>query len=110
MILRDVRPDDLPILFEHQREPEGNRVAAFPARDREAFMTHWLTRVLPVADATKKTIVVGGQVAGNVVAFDLEGERLVGYWIGLAFWGAVCALMATLLLSKPGRLEGGGAH
>jgi hypothetical protein len=37
MALRDVEEDDLEIFFEHQREPEANRVAAFPARDRDAF-------------------------------------------------------------------------
>ena len=30
--LREVTEADLPILFEHQREPEANRMAAFPAR------------------------------------------------------------------------------
>ena len=43
--IRPVREDDLPILFEHQRDPEANAMAAFPARDREAFMEHW-TKIL----------------------------------------------------------------
>ena len=38
--LRDVTADDLPVFFEHQREPEANQMAAFPAREREAFMAH----------------------------------------------------------------------
>jgi len=41
VILRDVIESDLPIFFEHQRQPEANRMAAFPARAREAFMAHW---------------------------------------------------------------------
>jgi hypothetical protein len=43
--LRDVSDDDLPIFFEQQREPDANQMAAFPARDRDAFMAHW-TKIL----------------------------------------------------------------
>ena len=32
-VLRDVTEADLPILFEYQREPEANRMAAFPPRE-----------------------------------------------------------------------------
>ena len=49
----------------------------------------------------KQAIVVGGQVAGNVVSFTLGGERLVGYWLGREFWGqgiATRALAAYLAL------------
>ena len=87
MALRDVTEADLPILFEHQREPEANRVAAFAARDREGFMAHWRTNVLGQAHVKKKTIVVDDQVVGNIVSWDLEGKRFVGYWIGQAYWG-----------------------
>ena len=37
-VLRKVLDD---AFFEHQREPEANRMAAFPARDREAFDARW---------------------------------------------------------------------
>ena len=85
--LRDVVPEDLPTFFEHQLEPEGVRMAAFPPRDREAFMAHWRSRVLGDESVDKKTILVDGQVAGNVVSFEREGEREVGYWIGREYWG-----------------------
>lgn len=39
--LREVRLGDLPILFEHQLDPEGARMAAFTSRDHSAFMAHW---------------------------------------------------------------------
>ena len=41
MALRDVHEDDLATLFEHQRDPEAARMAAFSPRERDAFMTHW---------------------------------------------------------------------
>ena len=39
--LREVTKEDLPIFFEHQLDAEATRMAAFPSRDREAFMAHW---------------------------------------------------------------------
>jgi RimJ/RimL family protein N-acetyltransferase len=94
MMLRDVTPDDLPIFFEHQRDPDANRMADFPAREWDAFMTHWRTNVLGNASGRKQTIVVDGQVAGNVVSWDQAGKRLVGYWIGRAYWGQGVATAA----------------
>jgi len=96
--LRGVTEDDLPIFFEHQRDPEANRMAAFPPRDRDAFMAHWTT-ILRDASVVVRTVLLDGEVAGNVVAFDYEGRREVGYWIGRAFWGkgvATSALRAFL--------------
>ena len=85
--LRDVVPDDLPAFYQHQMEPEGIQMAAFPPRDREAFTAHWRSRVLGDGSVDKKTILVDGQVAGNVVSFEREGVREVGYWIGREYWG-----------------------
>jgi RimJ/RimL family protein N-acetyltransferase len=73
-------------------------MAAFAARDREAFMAHW-TKILADEDVTTKTVVVDGEVAGNVVSWGPADERLVGYWIGRAHWGkgvATAALSAFL--------------
>lgn len=38
--LRDVEEGDLAIVFEHQQHPEANQMAAFPARERDAFVAH----------------------------------------------------------------------
>ena len=92
--LRDVAEADLPILFEHQREPEGVRMAAFPSRDREAFFLHWTTNILGNARAVKKTILCDGRIAGNIVSWEHSGRPLVGYWIGKEFWGRGIATRA----------------
>lgn len=84
--LRDVLESDLPIFFEHQLDPVATQMAAFPARDREAFMAHW-GRILRDDSVVAKTILFEGQVAGNVVSFEQSGEREVGYWIGRQHWG-----------------------
>jgi hypothetical protein len=41
VLLRDVAEGDLPLFFEHQIDPDANRMAAFTARNRDAFMAHW---------------------------------------------------------------------
>lgn len=86
VFLRDVIDDDLPIFFEQQNDPIANEMAAFPARDRDAFMAHW-HRVKENVKNLHKTIVYSGQVAGNMLSFDMEGHREVGYWLGREFWG-----------------------
>ncbi len=91
--LRDVNERDLPIFFEHQLDPEATRMAAFPARDKDAFMAHW-TKILSDETITKKTILFDGQVAGNIVSFEQAGEPLVGYWIGKEYWGKGVATKA----------------
>jgi RimJ/RimL family protein N-acetyltransferase len=91
--LRDVTEGDLPILFEHQLDPDANQMANFPARDREAFTAHW-TKILNDATVTKKTILFNGQVAGNIVSFEQSGTPKVGYWIGKNYWGKGIATKA----------------
>jgi RimJ/RimL family protein N-acetyltransferase len=93
MLLRAVVDADLPIFFEHQREPEATSMAAFPAREYDAFMAHW-ARILADASLPTRTIEVHGQVAGNVVSWQADGRRLIGYWIGREFWGRGIATRA----------------
>jgi RimJ/RimL family protein N-acetyltransferase len=91
--LRDVVEADLSILFEHQRDPEAVDMAAFGPRDLAAFSEHW-ARILADDALIAKTVLVDGRVAGNVVSWEADGERLVGYWIGREFWGAGVATAA----------------
>ena len=86
VLLRDVSEGDLPTFFEHQREPEANRMATFPTKDRDSFMSHW-AKLLGDKSITKKTILFDGHVAGNVLSFENSGKREVGYWIGREYWG-----------------------
>jgi RimJ/RimL family protein N-acetyltransferase len=102
VVLRDVTEADLPIFYEHQLDPIATQMAAFPARDRDAFIAHW-RKILRDAPVTTKTILFDGQVAGNVVSFNGDGEREVGYWIGREYWGkgiASKALAAFLAVEQ----------
>ena len=92
-VLRDVVESDLDAFYEHQREPEANRMALFPARDRETFDAHW-RRILADDTLTKKTIVYEDEVAGNMLSWQQEGQRLIGYWVGQEFWGKGLATRA----------------
>jgi RimJ/RimL family protein N-acetyltransferase len=86
VLLRNVRDDDLAILFEHQEDPDANRMANFDARDRDAFMAHW-AKILRDETVVVRTVEFEGVVAGNIVSWEHDGERDVGYWIGRAHWG-----------------------
>lgn len=97
--LRDVTDGDLPIFFEQQREPDANRMAAFPARDEAAFVAHW-ARILHDEANIIKTILFGGQVAGNIVSFEQSGRRQVGYWLGKAYWGRGIATQALSMFLR----------
>jgi len=98
VLLRDVTEGDLPIFFEQQRDPAANRMAAFTAKDpadRVAFTAKW-AKILTDESITKRTILFGGQVAGNIGAFvaPWSGKLEVTYWIGREFWGKGIATTA----------------
>ena len=96
--LRDVEPADLPVFFEHQRDPVALAMAGLPGRERDAFDEHW-ARILADDAVHIRTIVAGDDVVGNVLSFERHGRREVGYWIGRHHWGrgiATAALVAFL--------------
>ena len=68
-------------------------MAAFPARERIAFMAQW-TMILADDTIAKQTILCDQQVAGNIVSWDEAGAREVGYWLGRDYWGKGVATRA----------------
>jgi len=99
--LRDVTEADLPVFFEFQLDPVANEMAAFPARDRETFMGHWTSKILGDDAARKQTILLDGEVVGNMLSWEQSGDTLVGYWIGREYWGRGVATRAlTLFLTE----------
>jgi len=87
--LREVESSDLETLYQHQLDPEANRMAAFVHKDptdKAAFDTHW-QKILASPQNINRTIVADGQVAGHVACFPQEGNLEVTYWVGREFWG-----------------------
>jgi RimJ/RimL family protein N-acetyltransferase len=97
--IRETTEEDLPALFVHQLDPEATAMAAFPPRDREAFLAHW-RKVLADPACAKRTILADGVVAGHLGAFDMNGRREVGYWIGRELWGRGIATRALRLFLR----------
>jgi RimJ/RimL family protein N-acetyltransferase len=94
--LRDVRDEDLPILFPFQVDPVATEMAAFPTREWEPFMAHW-AKIRTDETVSAKVIEFDGEIAGDVVSWLDSGHRNVGYWIGRKFWGRGIASRALAM-------------
>jgi RimJ/RimL family protein N-acetyltransferase len=84
--LRDVEATDLEVFFEQEHDPEAVRRSKFSARDRDAFMTHWATKILADPTVFAQTVTVNGETAGNLVAWWEQDRRFLGYWLGRPYW------------------------
>ena len=84
---RNVVEGDLRTFFEHQRDPEATSMAAYPAKEWDAFLSHWRHKVLGGRATEARTILVDDQVAGYVASWERDGRRLVAYWVGREYWG-----------------------
>jgi len=99
--LREMRDEDLDVLFGQWADPVAARMAAFTARDhmdRDAFERRW-SRIRADETTINRVIVVDGEVAGTIGSWGDPGEREVTYWIGCSYWGkgiATAALKAFL--------------
>jgi RimJ/RimL family protein N-acetyltransferase len=107
-VLREVRDEDLAVLFEQWADPVAARMAAFTAPDhmhRDAFQRRW-SRLRADETIINRAIVVDGEVAGTIGSWGDPGEREITYWIGRSYWGkgiATAALNAFLAVdpSRP---------
>lgn len=116
--LRPVESGDLPLFFEHQRDPIAVAMVDFKPRDRAAFDQHW-AKILADESGLIRTIVATfdesqpkERVAGNIVSWSSDGKREIGYWIDRAYWGrgvGTAALSAFLQLEKTRPLYAGVA-
>ena len=88
VILRDVLPEDLPILFEYQRQPAANAMAAFPARDWDTFVAHW-AKISKDENAITRAVVLQGEVAGTSGAGSRTGDARSATGSGWSIGGRV---------------------
>ena len=105
LTLREVRDEDLPLLFEQWADPVAVHMAAFTAPDHmdwDAFERRW-ARLRADATLLTRAIVVDDEVVGTIGSWGDPGEREVTYWIGRAYWGkgiATAALDAFLAVER----------
>lgn len=99
ILLRPVIESDLLIFYRHQADHEGAKMVGFSSRTQEAHIAHW-HKIMADPDNILRTVVVDGEVAGNMVSFIMDGVREVGYWIGKEFWGRGIASAALALFLK----------
>ena len=103
--LRELRDEDLPVLFEQWADPVAAHMAAFTRpdhMDRDAFERRW-SRLRADDTVLNRVIVVDDEVAGTIGSWGDSGEREVTYWIGRSYWGkgiATDALQAFLALER----------
>src|ERR671914_2314216 len=108
LTLREVRDEDLPLLFDHWSDPVAVLMAAFTApnhMDRDAFERRW-SRLRADGTVLARVIVVDDDVAGTIGSWGESGEREVTYWIGRSYWGkgtATDALNAFLAVDRSRR-------
>lgn len=101
MELRELRDEDLPVLFEQWADPVAVQMAAFTGpdhMDRGAFERRW-SRQRADRSILNRVIVVDEGVAGTIASWGDPGAREVTYWIGRRHWGkgiATAALRAFL--------------
>lgn len=113
--LRELRDEDLDVLFGQWADPVAAHMAAFTApdhMDRGAFERRW-SRLRADETVMNRVIVVEGEVAGTIGSWGEPGEREVTYWIGRSHWGkgiATCALEAFLTLDPSRPLHARIAH
>jgi len=93
ILLRNVTEIDLPILYEQQLDPEATAMAAFPARDHDAFMAHW-AKTMKNEKNIIQTVLYDNQIAGSIMSWEMAGEWEVGYWYGREYWSKGIATQA----------------
>jgi RimJ/RimL family protein N-acetyltransferase len=94
--LRAVEDEDIEVFFDHQVDPEAVAMAAFPGRDKDQFSAHW-AKIRADGTTVLRTIVADATVAGNIVSWEQDGQRLLGYWVGREHWGRGVATKALAL-------------
>ena len=97
LVLREVIESDLEPFFEDQRDPEAVAMVAFASRDHEAHIAHWHDKILANPSGIARTIVVDGEVVGNLLSWSQDGHREVGYWISKRHWGRGIATKALAM-------------
>src|ERR1051325_4468717 len=96
--LRTTTPQDLPILFQMQLDPESNQMAGTKPHSLDAYRVIW-DKILsqPVIEA-RVIIDASGTIVGSINCFRRNDEDHIGYWIDKPHWGRGIAKQALSLM------------
>ncbi|MEU4746223.1 GNAT family N-acetyltransferase [Actinosynnema sp. NPDC023658] len=103
--LREVTVGDVLVFFDHQRDPQAVRMAAFTSADpsdRAAFLVRWARNLADESTVTR-TVVFDGEVVGHVARFTRFGRPEVTCWIDREHWGMGLATAALELFLREER-------
>ncbi len=100
VVLREVVDSDLPVFFQHLRDPQAAALAAIDPNDQHAFQKRW-ANLRRDEQAVPRTIEDAdtGEVLGYIIGFHDGSDFRVEYWVDRAHWGqgvATGALAAFL--------------
>ncbi|MBP2336341.1 RimJ/RimL family protein N-acetyltransferase [Saccharothrix coeruleofusca] len=96
LVLREVTESDVLTFFEHQRDPDARRLAAFTsgdAEDRAGFLVRW-ARILADDTILVRTVEFDGEVVGHLLCSAEFGEPEVRCWMATEHWGRGLATAA----------------
>ncbi|MEY9934422.1 RimJ/RimL family protein N-acetyltransferase [Catenulispora sp. GP43] len=94
--LRPVGVADVPLFFEHQRDPLAARMAAAMPVSRRDHDALWRA-ILADPAILARAVVVDGEVAGSLTSWTQWEQRQLGYWLGRDHWGRGVATTALAL-------------
>ncbi len=102
VVLREVQPADVPVLFAFESDPAWHAMAMVKPRSAAAFDAVWAKIIQGWAagatEVVQKVIVVDGEVCGTIGCHVKGGQSMVGYGLGQAYWGRGIASRALALL------------
>ena len=99
VVLRQVEINDLDAIFEHMRDQESVRMAAFTPEDpsdRNRFDAH-MEMVMSNPEGTLRAVTSDDLLVGTIASFVSDGATEVTYWIDRAYWGQGVASRALAI-------------
>jgi RimJ/RimL family protein N-acetyltransferase len=95
--LREVETNDIPVLFQHQKDPAAIEMAVVYSREENDFRAHW-EKIIQDQEVTVLAVISQDKLVGYVTCFKMDGLDSVGYWIDREFWGRGIATRALEML------------
>lgn len=94
--LRPVGVADVPLFFEHQRDPLAARMAGATPVSRREHDELWRS-IFADPEVLARAVVADGEVAGCLTSWTRWEQRQLGYWFGRDHWGRGLATTALAL-------------